>query len=60
MTKNDYERFLYKIDQLNKLVELIKESPSKYNLIIKCETHQEVVELAKKWGYEIGKRWGEY
>ena len=21
---------------------------------------QEVVDLAKKWGYEIGKRWGEY
>tara|TARA_Y100001968_G_scaffold304880_1_gene320270 strand:- start:2004 stop:2186 length:183 start_codon:yes stop_codon:yes gene_type:complete len=60
MTKKDYERFIYKIDQLNKLVELIKNSPDKYKLFIKCKTHLEVVQLAKVWGYEIDKRWGEY
>ena len=60
MIKSDYEKFLYKIDQLNQLVELINESPEKYKLIINCKTHNEVVELADKWGYEIGKRWGEY
>ena len=60
MSVNDYERFLYKINQLNKLVELIKDSPEKYQLFVKCRTHKEVVELAAKWGYEIGKRWGEY
>ena len=59
MTKEDYERFLYKIDQLNQFVELIKNSPEKYQLIISCKTHDDVVELAKQWGYEIGKRWGE-
>ena len=59
MTKKDYQRFLYKIDQLNQLVQLINDSPDKYQLIISCKTHEEVVELAKKWGYEIGKRWGE-
>ena len=59
MTKNDYKKFLYKIDQLNKLVQLINESPDKYQLIISCKTHEDVVELAKQWGYEIGKRWGE-
>ena len=59
MSKNDYESFLYKIDQLNQLVELIKNSPEKYELIIRCQTHDDVVELAKQWGYEIGKRWGE-
>ena len=59
MTKKDYERFLYKIDQLNQLVKLINESPDKYQLIISCKTHEDVVELAKKWGYEIGKRWGD-
>ena len=59
MTKKDYERFLYKIDQLNQLVQLINESPDKYQLIISCKTHEDVVELAKNWGYEIGKRWGE-
>ena len=60
MTKKDYQIFLNKIDQLNRLVELINSSPEKYKLFIKCKTHQEVVDLADKWGYEIGKRWGEY
>ena len=59
MAKEDYERFLYKIDQLNQFVELIRNSPEKYQLIISCKTHEEVVELAREWGYEIGKRWGE-
>tara|TARA_Y100000766_G_C18576576_1_gene445058 strand:- start:270 stop:452 length:183 start_codon:yes stop_codon:yes gene_type:complete len=60
MSEKDYERFLYKIDQLNQLVELITSSPEKYKLIINCKSHDDVVELAKLWGYEIGKRWGEY
>ena len=59
MSKKDYESFLYKIDQLNQFVKLIKNSPDKYELIIRCQTHEDVVELAKQWGYEIGKRWGE-
>ena len=59
MSKKDYERFLYKIDQLNQLVKLINNSPEKYKLITSCKTHGDVVELAKLWGYEIGKRWGE-
>ena len=59
MSKKDYERFLYKIDQLNQLVELINNSSEKYELFINCKTHDDVVELAKQWGYEIGKRWGE-
>jgi len=60
MTVKNYEGFRYKVDQLNKLVKLINDSPEKYQLIIKCNTHKEVVALAKQWGYEIGKRWGEY
>ncbi len=60
MSAKDYERFLYKIDQLNQLVELINSSPEKYKLIINCKSHDDVVELAELWGYEIGKRWGEY
>ena len=59
MSKEDYERFLYKVDQLNQLVEFINKSPEKYELFISCKTHKDVVELAKQWGYAIGKRWGE-
>ena len=60
MTIKDYEGFIYKVDQLNKLVNFINKSKEKYELFVKCKTHKEVVELAKKWGFEIGKRWGEY
>tara|TARA_B100000700_G_C14596814_1_gene647177 strand:- start:191 stop:373 length:183 start_codon:yes stop_codon:yes gene_type:complete len=60
MTKKDYENFLYKIDQLNKLVKSTKDSPEKYELIVNCKTHEEVVALAGKWGFDIGKRWGEH
>ena len=59
MSKKDYEVFVYKINQLNQLVELINKSPEKYKLFISCNTHDEVVELAKQWGFEIGSRWGE-
>ncbi len=59
MSKSNYERFVYKIDQLNKLVLLINNSPEKYKLFIRCKTHDDVVALAKQWGYEIGMRWGE-
>ena len=59
MTEKNYKAFLYKIDQLNKLVELIENSPDRHKLFVKCKTHEDVVELANKWGYEIGKRWGE-
>tara|TARA_B100000965_G_scaffold324518_1_gene286490 strand:- start:498 stop:680 length:183 start_codon:yes stop_codon:yes gene_type:complete len=59
MSKKDYERFLFKINQLNQLVELINNSPEKYKLFTNCRTHDEVVDLAKDWGYEIGKRWGD-
>ena len=59
MSKKDYERFLFKIEQLNQLVDLINSSPEKYELFISCKTHDDVVSLAKQWGYEIGKRWGE-
>ena len=59
MSKKDYERFIYKIDQLNQLVQLLNKSPEKYKLFISCKTHSDVVELAKEWGYEIGRRWGD-
>ncbi len=59
MSIRDYERFLFKIEQLNKLIELINESPEKYQLIINCNTHEDLVALAKQWGFDIGRRWGE-
>ena len=46
MSKKDYESFLFKIDQLNQLVELLNNSPEKYKLFIRCKTHDDVVKLA--------------
>ena len=60
MSKKDYEKFLLKIEHLNKLVEFINNSPEKYKLMISCTNHKEVVDLANQWGFDIGKRWGEY
>ena len=40
MTKKDYDRFLYKIDQLNKLVGVINNSSEKYQLFIKCKNQR--------------------
>ena len=60
MSKKDYEKFVLKIENLNKLVELINNSPEKYQLMISCTNHKEVVDLANQWGFDIGKRWGEF
>tara|TARA_B100000700_G_scaffold284840_1_gene338422 strand:- start:4071 stop:4253 length:183 start_codon:yes stop_codon:yes gene_type:complete len=59
MTLNDYKKFVYKVDQLNKLIKLINNSPEKYKLFINSKTHDDVVQLAAKWGFQIGSRWGE-
>ena len=60
MSKKDYEKFVLKIENLNKLVQLINNSPEKYQLMISCTNHKEVVDLANQWGFDIDKRWGEY
>lgn len=59
MTKKDLERFIKKIDQLNKILLLIEQCTEKKNELSKCSNHEEVIKLTKSWGFEIGKRWGE-
>ena len=58
MSKSDLEKFLIKIDQFNLIVELIKKDLSK-KALSSCSTHEEVIELANSWGFQINKRWGE-
>ncbi len=60
MSQKDYDQFLNKINQLNQLVEFIKESPERYELIVKCKSHEDLVSLANRWGFDISKRWGEH
>ena len=59
MSKQDLEKFLRKIDQLNLIVELIEKDTSKKNALSDCTTHDEVIELTSSWGFQINKRWGE-
>ncbi len=59
MSDKDLNKFLKKIDQLNLLAKLIKENPRKMRELSNCKNHEEVINLTTKWGFEIGKRWGE-
>ena len=59
MTKKDLEKFINKIDQLNKILLLIEKSDKKKKELSKCSNHEEVIKLTKSWGFEIDKRWGE-
>ena len=59
MTKKDLEKFIDKIEQLNKIVLLIEQSTEKKDALCKCSNHEEVIQLTNSWGFDIGKRWGE-
>ena len=60
MSEKDLINFLKKIKQLNKISELIAKNPIKKKELSDCKSHEEVISLTKKWGFEISKRWGEY
>jgi len=59
MSKQDLEKFIRKVDQLQKLVNSFQEFPIRKEELEACSSHEEVVNLAKSWGFDIGKRWGE-
>ena len=59
MTDKNLNKFLKKIEQLNQIAEIIKNNPQKKKLLKNCKDHDEVINLTSKWGFEIGKRWGE-
>ncbi len=59
MSDKDLKKFLKKIEQLNLIAQLIKENPQKRRELSNCKNHEEVINLTTKWGFEIGKRWGE-
>ncbi len=59
MTEEDLQKFLFKVENLKNLVQSLEELPERRSLLVSCETHDQVVDLAKSWGYEIGRRWGD-
>jgi len=60
MSKKDLQNFILKVNQLNALLDSLETLPSRKAQLEACENHDQVVSLAKGWGFEIGKRWGEY
>ena len=60
MAERDLVNFLKKIEQLNKISELIEKNPTKQTELSDCNNHEDVINLTSKWGFEIDKRWGEY
>ena len=59
MSKKNLADFLNKIDQLNLIVKLIKNSPEKEKALTSCKSHEDVIKLTSQWGFDISKRWGE-
>ncbi len=59
MAEEELKLFIQKVEQLCSMVNSLDEYPERRILLASCKKHQEVVDLAKSWGYEIGRRWGD-
>ena len=59
MTKQDLKQFLDKVEQLQDMVSSLDQFPDRRAQLESCKSHEQVVCLAKSWGFEIGRRWGE-
>ena len=59
MAEKDLQLFFKKVDELTKMVDSLDKFPARRELLVKCKDHDQVVKLAKSWGYEIGRRWGD-
>jgi cupin 2 domain-containing protein len=53
------QQFLEKVRQLNAFVALSEADPAVRAALGACSHHHAVVELARRHGFEIGRRWGE-
>lgn len=59
LAEQDLERFLQKVNHLNGLVQSLQEHPERRQQLAACDDHNSVVQLARSWGFEIAKRWGD-
>ena len=59
MSEQDLDKFIKKVNELNKLITSLDEIPGRRDLLSACETHDQVIQLTNSWGYQIGRRWGE-
>ena len=59
MSKKNLNQFLFKVKQLQELVDSLDQFLGRRDLLESCENHDQVVSLANSWGFDIGRRWGE-
>jgi len=59
MAEEDLRRFLKKVNDLQAFVAGSEADPALRQRLADCSHHQEVVDLARAHGFEIGRRWGE-
>lgn len=59
MAEAQLRQFLDKVRQLNAFVALSEADPQLRQELRDCEHHDQVVALARRCGFEIGRRWGE-
>jgi len=59
MADAQLRQFLDKVRQLNAFVAMSEADPRLRQELSDCEHHDQVVALARRCGFEIGRRWGE-
>ena len=59
MSNADLERFIKKVSLLQEMVESLDTVPGRRKVLAACNSHEQVIKLARKWGYDISRRWGE-
>lgn len=59
MAEADLRQFLAKVAQLNAFVAMSEADPALRSSLRDCESHHEVVNLARSLGLDIGRRWGD-
>lgn len=59
MAEAQLRQFLDKVRQLNAFVALSEADPRLRQELRDCDHHDQVVALARRCGFEIGRRWGE-
>ncbi|NDC34023.1 MAG: Nif11 domain/cupin domain-containing protein [Synechococcaceae bacterium WB9_2_112] len=59
MAEAQLQQFLEKVRQLNAFVALSEADPTVRAALAACSSHHEVVNLASRFGFAIGRRWGE-
>ena len=59
MSEKDLKKFIQKVEELNQMIDSLEKIPGRRKKLSNCSTHDEVIKIAKEWGFKIDKRWGE-